>query len=204
MKEHHRALMRELQRYGLKPRLGMTNGSHVRVEWEVGGKPYHVVTSNTPSDHRTALNARAQIRRQLKQVGLQPSAAARRVSSVPTEEVSLEERVEQLELDVVTLLDMFDARYQEGWDAAKAAVMKALSPAAEAPPVAPQRRTYGNRHRILLHVPFDRWAKAAEIAKSTGIAPNTVSVALNVFKHKGFVRHDPDAHTWRKTAEALK
>jgi hypothetical protein len=54
----------------------MTNDSHVRVEWDVAGRTYFIVTGATPSDQRAMLNARATMRRQLKALGIYRDLAA--------------------------------------------------------------------------------------------------------------------------------
>src|SRR5262245_34804472 len=70
MNEHHRDLLRELAAVGIKPRLRKTPGGHVRIEWDLGGKSYSTVTSMTPSDRRSTINAKAHIRRRLRDAGV--------------------------------------------------------------------------------------------------------------------------------------
>jgi hypothetical protein len=67
MRDHHRQLLRYLKARGLKPRL-KPGKKHMRIEWMVGNRTYFITCAISPSDQRAVLNARAEIRRQLKGV----------------------------------------------------------------------------------------------------------------------------------------
>src|SRR5262245_66661865 len=97
MNEHHRELMHELAAVGLKPRLRRTPGGHVRIEWDLGGKPYSIVTSKTPSDRRATFNARARIRPQLRDAGVYQRRQERSLArtTAPLVLLSLGERSEE-------------------------------------------------------------------------------------------------------------
>jgi hypothetical protein len=190
MREHHRELIGELTRVGLTPRLSQTHGNHTRVEWETGGKVYHIVTATSPSDRRATLNARARIRRQLRDQGffrptvVAPEGAPNLVHPTPT----LEERVTQLELDVVTLLDMVGTNEQE------------VAPAPTAFFDAEKKPT---KSRLLFFIPCDSWSSSKEIARRSGKSSNAVAVALHSLKKKGAVEHDEKNHRYRKKIECL-
>jgi hypothetical protein len=70
MRDFHRQLLKYLKVRGLKPRLKPGN-RHVRIEWVIGQRTYFVNCPITPSDTRAIWNARADIRRKLRGVGLQ-------------------------------------------------------------------------------------------------------------------------------------
>src|SRR5262249_36971057 len=86
VKAYHRALISELKRRGFSPRLYMTNGSHVRIAWDVAGKTYSILTAATPSDRRATQNTRATLRRQLKALRTHraPTATQQKPISAPT------------------------------------------------------------------------------------------------------------------------
>ncbi len=193
MRAYHRDLVRELTRFGINPHMEQTNGNHVRIEWEIGGKAQSILTANSPSDHRAILNARARIRRQLRAAGVYHHQQRHARPSETEDAYTLAERVEQLELDVITLLDMI----QQG----------PLHPAPPEPPLNPllppaQKRNQ-KRSTLLFYVPFDHWVSLKEIIKSSGRNANKVSVALNALKKRGDVAHDKVAHKWRKTLEGV-
>lgn len=47
-------------------RIEHTNGNHLRIMWELNGKPDVLVVPFSPSDWRGLLNARADLRRKLR------------------------------------------------------------------------------------------------------------------------------------------
>ena len=214
MKEHHRELINELTRVGLSPRLRPTSGGHMRVEWETGGKVHHIVTASTPSDRRSTLNARALIRRQLRDQGFYkspergPLLEKNGFSDLEHRVPTIEDRVATLELDVVTLLDMIAAKesFEAGWQAAADAVRKTLT----APPQVqvPEKSVTQTdkpkfKHELLFFIPCDQWSHADQIARQSRKSVNAVRVALNSLKNKGLVEHDKVNHLYRKKIEAL-
>jgi hypothetical protein len=48
------------------------SGGHLEIRWRHNGHSNVVVASKTPSDHRSPLNARGEIRKQFRAVGLEP------------------------------------------------------------------------------------------------------------------------------------
>jgi hypothetical protein len=71
----HRALLGELANLGLRPRLRVTGGTHVRIEWNVGARTDFIVTALPPSDRRALVNARAEVRRRLKAAAIETELA---------------------------------------------------------------------------------------------------------------------------------
>jgi hypothetical protein len=218
MHEHHRELLGELTKVGLRPRLSQTNGNHARIEWETGGKVHSIVTSSTPSDRRSTLNARARIRRQLRDQGFyKPTERGSLLDTngysdldhrVPT----LEDRVAQLELDVITLLDVIATKdegggFDAGWQAASEAVRKTLDHAAKpeevtapAPKVVQKSKP---RSSLLFFIPCDKWSRASGIARQSGKTAQQVSTMLWQLKKRGLVEHDKVRHLYRKKVECL-
>ena len=63
---HRKILERELLRVGIKPTIETMNSGHLRISFSVAGRTRSIVTSTTPSDGRSTLNARAMLRRTLR------------------------------------------------------------------------------------------------------------------------------------------
>src|SRR5882724_3685107 len=108
--EHRKHLERELRNAGIKPEILRTDGGHMRIVFEPRGKPQTILTSWTPSDLRSTLNARARIRKILRDTGTldkaQPVGKLGKALSLPQQTEPFMERIAQLEHDVVMLLDM--------------------------------------------------------------------------------------------------
>lgn len=60
---------RELERHGITYMLEQ-GGKHLRLIWIAGGKNNKTILPNTPSDWRSGYNARAQLRQQMREVGV--------------------------------------------------------------------------------------------------------------------------------------
>lgn len=60
------AVIRELEGHGVKPEIELT-GKHVKIKWQQAGRNLMITCSRSPSDHRSAMNARAQARRMLRE-----------------------------------------------------------------------------------------------------------------------------------------
>jgi hypothetical protein len=65
-RSHIAALINEMRLAGIEPANSHTGGGHIRFEWRAGDKRQIYFTSGTPSDWRTARNARADIPRKLR------------------------------------------------------------------------------------------------------------------------------------------
>lgn len=68
--EQRRAIEIELARYGLRPQYETIRGGHVRVTWRTPGGEQSMITATSPSDWRAPRNARAVVRRKLRQAGV--------------------------------------------------------------------------------------------------------------------------------------
>src|SRR5262249_29627589 len=116
MNEHHRELLRELADVGLKPGLRRPARGHVSVERALGGHSYSVFTSTSATEPCPAPYGTAHTPRQLRDAGVyqrrQARSLPRAIAAPALVPFSIEERIEQLELDVVTLLDMLEERPQ--------------------------------------------------------------------------------------------
>lgn len=60
----------ELLAHGIKYRTEKAGSGHTNIYWEIGGKERRYTTSTTPSDHRSRLNCRAEVRRMLRADGI--------------------------------------------------------------------------------------------------------------------------------------
>lgn len=201
MREHHRDLLRELSIHGIKGKLSPTNGNHVRVEWDRGGKTFSIITPNSPSDHRGQINARAHLRRQMKEAGVFEKHEAKKKKEEGVVGLTVEERLTRLELDVVTLLDLLTEKTGgEPWQ-----VMNKIEspppPKAEESMPAPKVRK--PRSNLLFYIPVDKWVKAGEIAKRAGRTANAASVTLVRLKRLKLVDHDENNRVWRKRIDAV-
>jgi hypothetical protein len=89
------AVITELRAVGVYDFKIASGGKHPQVHWEVNGAPRFYAVPGTPGDVRSALNARADIRRMLKADGL--IAAPEPAERQSPRRVTLVERVERLE-----------------------------------------------------------------------------------------------------------
>lgn len=63
------AVVAELRLYGIEPCVEHRR-KHLAIHWQVGGRQRVYFTSASPSDWRSSLNARAQVRRFLREDGV--------------------------------------------------------------------------------------------------------------------------------------
>ena len=110
---------KELALYGIKPDVDTTGGNHVRISWQIPGKAKRSMTvANTGSDWRGPLNERANVRRLLREDGLELAIAREnghakpkakslldQAISVPKESVPLTEQVAALRAEAADLTD---------------------------------------------------------------------------------------------------
>jgi hypothetical protein len=62
--------VRELEQHGIKPKVSTTSGSHLRLEWSVNGRQQFTITGATPSDRFVRFRVLTDVRRQLREAGL--------------------------------------------------------------------------------------------------------------------------------------
>jgi hypothetical protein len=148
--DHYQMLIREFTSVGIKPEVSKTNGGHLRFAFEAAGEKDSIVTSFTPSDHRSTLNARALVRRKLRAAGVYDVTPAQplpleKALEVPPGVDPTPARVSQLERDVGILLELIQeigeeaakVAYKQGWHAHALAVRKALGDVEDATAVEP-------------------------------------------------------------------
>jgi hypothetical protein len=114
-KEHLEHLLRELHRVGITPDVAQTNGNHLRIRWRAdapnGPVLRSIITSKTPSDHRSTLNCRARIRAYLREDGLLDAPRAEpkllvKALAVPAPCEPEYVRFDRMERDIEALLDI--------------------------------------------------------------------------------------------------
>lgn len=202
--EHRKHLERELRNAGIKPEILRTDGGHMRIVFEAGGKPQTILTSWTPSDHRSTLNARARIRKILRDTGTldkaQPVGKLGKALSLPQQTEPFMERIAQLEHDVVMLLDMLaTVAASTGVDLEPLPppepVIETRVDGRHAPTHGPSRSKV---HELLLSIGYD-WTPVIVIrARDAKRSAGAISVALNNLKKLGLVENG-ERGMWRKT-----
>src|SRR6185312_8378296 len=92
----------ELSKYGLTGRVE-SRGKHLEVSWVYQGVSRFVTVSATPSDRRSVLNTRADVRRTLRAQGVEPLPAkviaVQKAFSLPTPNDTGAVRLATLERD---------------------------------------------------------------------------------------------------------
>jgi len=109
----------ELEQHNIKYATRTTEGGHIEIVWQVSPDKEirRVFTSKTPSDHRTRLNARAFIRRALRQDGIdidkkqttatkKSPAVLERALQAPRQGPTIPEQLEALRSDVADIVDL--------------------------------------------------------------------------------------------------
>ena len=103
--EHIDLLLEELERYGLKGQVS-DRGKHLEVAWEAPLGRRFVIAARTPSDWRTGLNTRSDLRRLLKADNLQPKQinelTFQRAMQLPKAREITNEQILQKDVDVLT------------------------------------------------------------------------------------------------------
>jgi len=206
--EHRKHLERELRNAGIKPEILRTEGGHMRIVFEAGGKPQTILTSWTPSDHRSTLNARARIRKILRSSGALdkavPVGKLDKALSLPAPTEPFMERIAQLEHDVAMLLDMLSlVADHAGVD---------LEPPAPPPEVPPSlvlttlatevvTKSYAKMDDLLAGVGFT-WTPIREIEAHSGRGRARTASALQYMKAKGMIERGARG-MWRRVPGAV-
>lgn len=220
--EHRKPLERELRNAGLKYEVTRTDGGHMRINFEAGGKPRYILTSWTPSDHRSTLNARASLRRILRECGVlnatRPVGKLSRALSLPKAETrSYDDRIAELEATVDTLLDMISdiTAHRRGVADESAVSMSKMrdvfmgtvvpEPLPPSFPVAKKKRMpsgadnpHWKGHDLLLCIDYDWTPTKTIIARMKGArTPAAITVALDNLKKAGKVENRmPEKRGW--------
>lgn len=107
--EHINLLLDELKRYGLRGEVN-DRGKHLEVRWEVAGiGERFVIAPRTPSDWRSGMNTRSDLRKMLRKDGLQPKQelSFQKAMSLPDPVlVTSQQRDSALKNDVEALTDL--------------------------------------------------------------------------------------------------
>jgi hypothetical protein len=201
--EHREYLQRELMNVGLKPEFITTSGGHMRVRWTHSGKQRSILTAQTPSDHRATLNARSRIRKILREDGVfqqqrERATPLKMALSIPVGRDPNCVRIERLEQDISTLLDMVAELVTKlGVKMDDEATLTAAAPAPA--PEEKKKRKGGmksKRHDLLLCLEYQP-LPLDTIVRRSGRTYTAVSVALNNLKTDGLA-DNPQRGMWRK------
>jgi hypothetical protein len=212
--EHLEPLLRELANVNITPDVARTAGGHIRIRWKANGinGPIlrSIVTSYTPSDHRSTLNCRARIRAFLRQDGLlnRPKPAElplAKALALPAPREPDGARFERLENDIVALLDIVgDLTAKLIAHGIKLGDDVAAPPLAYVQQPKTQKQTRGRpgenywRHDFLLCIEY-QVLPLSEITKRAGCTYGNASVRLNQLKKEGVVENIGRG-MWRKKA----
>lgn len=108
-------LLDELEKYGITGSVE-ERGKHLAIVWQIGGRIRQLFTSKTPSDWRTGMNSRSEMRRLLREDNaklLEPTAFNKAMSLPQPVRVSPAEREVLKNKDIDALIEMvFDLQSQ--------------------------------------------------------------------------------------------
>jgi hypothetical protein len=205
--EHRKTLERELRNAGIKPEVTRTDGGHMRILFEAGGKKQSILTSWTPSDHRSTLNARAVIRKILRMSGVLnkavPVGKLDTALSAPQPTEPFAERIEQLETDVAMLLDMLATVAEKtGVDLEPPEpVRPAPSLVIETAAIEAARHPHSKIESLLSAMTFN-WLPVAEIVERSRRERAALVSGLAYAKKLGLVENGQRG-MWRKVVGAV-
>lgn len=180
--DHIRIVQDELRRYGLASTLERTGSGHCAITWMGFKGPRTYVQSYSPSDNaRTALNARAQVRRMLREDGHEPPRQRERTAlerlTTPGQPVDpLARRVAQLEYEMALMLDVL-------------ASLTAAPPNATQPKR--QRTKADAQHPIVQALEFNAYTPLSVLASKVGKPPAQVATTLAYLAKRGLVQNLP-------------
>lgn len=204
--EEVEAVFSELRAVGLKGHVEEL-GKHLQIAWVLpDGKTRGVVVAKTPSDRRGALNARAQVRRFLREDNVQPPTreqqVLRKALSLPDPSAqNTQERLDRLERDFLELLDWVGELQQQ----LKTPVLSAVPPQptlngihAVLPRNAPLRPLKWEK---LLNVIPAYWVTRQYLTTVADLPSNSLSATLSYLREKGLVERGQRG-MWRRTQAA--
>jgi hypothetical protein len=220
--EHREFLERELAKVGVKPEILRNGGDHMEMRWRSNeGRLRSILTSWTPSDHRSVLNARARMRKILRDDGMleikprkEKVPKLAKALAMPVIPDTDRTRIERLENDVNTLLDMLKdltAKLVAHGIKLEDEPVQAPPPAQPiTPPVVktvepkqpkqPKERKNAWRHYFLLCLEYQP-VHLSVIAKRAECTYGCASVRLDVLKKEKMVENTGSG-MWRKTKKA--
>ena len=196
------AALAELDRFGLKGQV-RERGKHLEVGWEYpDGRKRLTIVSRTASDHRSALNTRGDVRRQLRADSIQPPPARtisfQKALSLPKASDFAGVRLAKLEQDVEALLDLVvelqgrlvetNTRLANAKVVLSFEVPKVVEAVVSAKMLQPSIK--GARSSAILEVLHGRnWVPIQEIVKITNLESKNVSSALDYLRRTNKVEH---------------
>jgi hypothetical protein len=212
-------IVKELSLHGIRHTKDFSGSGHVRIAWQTNQfKPMReYYAPSTPSDNRSRLNARAEVRRFLTADGVDITAKAVREAKppgvfakalqLPSQEpvVSLTDQVKMLRAEISDLTDLILGM------AALVPVAVVAAPVAEptpepvietlpveiaetSVPILPKKGAHIN---LTPYLRRGTWKSVADIAKESGLPNFLVSRKLQWLKHSGIA--EISFGLWRKT-----
>lgn len=183
--EEAEASLAELERFGIRGQL-RDRGKHLEVYWAYAdGRERSKIVARSGSDHRGPLNARGEVRRQLRADNVQPPApevvVLQKAFSLPSPNDSGAVRLAKLERDFDSLLDLVIELQDK---LARARVVSALDFGVLTAPVAtfapPLGKKSGKASSNVLEALADgRWKHRQDIAQECNTSVTNVSSTLN-------------------------
>jgi len=188
--EHHRKLVDELSRYGIRPEIVTLGSGHVQLRWLAGNKRQALTTAMSPGDHRALKNELSRTRRMLREAGIKPNGTLP-LACPPTPEavtLSLEERVAQLERDVTMLLETLTAPATVAPVAPSVPVPVDTQPRAPDPPRKQTGKGRGGSWlwRVLR---YDDYLTCSQVAQAGKRTVTSTGAQLSNWKQRGYVQH---------------
>jgi hypothetical protein len=208
------AALRELADVGVRPTVH-NDRRHVLLEWDVDGKKRQYFLPKTPSDRRAWLNCRADVRRMIKEDGLDVAYAQRpllqKALEVPVQTTpeTPDARMIRLErehdamIDLIIDLDTQIKNQQRPAIEIKIdGVPMVLQPAptivpAMPAPVRPLQKGERAPMGYLVSVMREgEWVTTRDLVERTGLPKTTVTSTLHYWKKKGVV--EKEHRKWRR------
>jgi hypothetical protein len=219
-------LIDELDRYGLKGQVD-DRSKHLEVVWVGSQGRRFLVVPKTPSDWRSGLNCRSDMRKILRadneKIKEEDPLSFKKAMSLPKEPiVTFAARERALQKDVETLCELVlelveKTTIQQSQLSSILEKMNSIQvvstvestvsftgqqvveqPHAERPTAQRHGRSALTIAAVLEAMPFE-WTRVPVLIGHTGFGKATVYKALNILFEQGLVEHGPHA-TWRKKA----
>lgn len=187
-------VVEELEAVGLKADVNK-GGKHIKIQWQVMGKPRLFICPNTPSDHRSFLNSRSDIRKILRndaqlidEHNRSIKTVAQKAFSLPQQvvgqNVSVADRLAKIEEELKTLIDLVLEFIPNKTETTHRKVVSEKKPRAKKP------RKY---EKVLESLSFQEYTSTGELIRLYG---KSVCSMLTYMKHKGLVENYNRG--WRK------
>jgi hypothetical protein len=195
-------VQRELEKYGIKSRIEM-GGKHPKITWVAKGENRVYVTSGTTSDVRARLNARAHVRRMIREDGLEkpavfskPPVLLRGEINESPRQKNLQDQVSELRAEVEALIELILDQQPPSIDMTMSINGVRLvigQPTKVAPP--PPRT--GKGQQVLDALDFSSTKSVPDLARELHMKYNNVAGLLSHLKKQGQVENLGRGQ-WRK------